>query len=504
MKPFLIAISVIFLIQCCQIECSAQIYLSDNLSGVLVDTVYYVEADIRVEAGDTLQVQPGAEFHFLGNFYFNIEGYFSAVGSEIDSIKFLPFAGVECWKGIVFDFENCPDRSGQLRYCCFSSASESAVLCLRADIIIENCTFSNNISERGAGIYLNRSNPCIASCVFFNNSSERGSGIYCKTNSNPVISNCDFIENIAECGGGICAIHSSDPLIEDCFFSENSTINKGGAVCCSEHSRAILKRCIFNQNHTRIGGGIVCYSQRGIEIQNCTFYANEADSAGGGIYIVHPDSLLLVSSIFTLNTNGAVHFANLNNAPARYNDFFENIPANFMGLVPAGLGEVNSTNANGDSCDCLNNIFLDPRLTDPSAADFCLGDNSPCIDAGNPNSPWDPDSTIADIGAYYFDQILDVDDRKVVLIPAEYYLDRPYPNPFNSSVRIEYGIPVAALAKLTLYDVTGRVVDEILSGWQTAGYYHQIYTSDGLASGIYFLRFEINHFTKTEKVIYLK
>jgi hypothetical protein len=36
--------------------------------------------------------------------------------------------------------------------------------------------------------------------------------------------------------------------------------------------------------------------------------------------------------------------------------------------------------------------------------DFTLQLNSPCIDAGDPNSPLDPDGTIADMGAFYFDQ----------------------------------------------------------------------------------------------------
>ena len=36
--------------------------------------------------------------------------------------------------------------------------------------------------------------------------------------------------------------------------------------------------------------------------------------------------------------------------------------------------------------------------------DYNLMAGSPCIDAGDPMSPLDPDGTIADIGALYFDQ----------------------------------------------------------------------------------------------------
>ena len=50
------------------------------------------------------------------------------------------------------------------------------------------------------------------------------------------------------------------------------------------------------------------------------------------------------------------------------------------------------------------NITSNPLFADTSNADFHLTQGSPCIDAGDPNSPLDPDSTRADMGALYFDQ----------------------------------------------------------------------------------------------------
>ncbi|MFH1861684.1 MAG: T9SS type A sorting domain-containing protein, partial [bacterium] len=46
----------------------------------------------------------------------------------------------------------------------------------------------------------------------------------------------------------------------------------------------------------------------------------------------------------------------------------------------------------------VNPLFVNPT------SDFHLQPGSPCIDAGDPASPPDPDGTIADMGAYYFDQ----------------------------------------------------------------------------------------------------
>jgi len=49
-----------------------------------------------------------------------------------------------------------------------------------------------------------------------------------------------------------------------------------------------------------------------------------------------------------------------------------------------------------------SNIQADPRFVNVNGNDYHLTENSPCIDAGDPNSPRDPDGTRADIGCYFF------------------------------------------------------------------------------------------------------
>jgi hypothetical protein len=52
-----------------------------------------------------------------------------------------------------------------------------------------------------------------------------------------------------------------------------------------------------------------------------------------------------------------------------------------------------------------NNISADPLFVGGIGAEqYMLLPTSPCIDAGNPSSPPDPDGTIADIGCFYFNQ----------------------------------------------------------------------------------------------------
>ncbi len=83
----------------------------------------------------------------------------------------------------------------------------------------------------------------------------------------------------------------------------------------------------------------------------------------------------------------------------RYNSFWNNNADFYVytGTIPEGLGELVIVNNNADSCDQYYNIFFDPLFADTVNFDFHLTGFSPCIDAGNPDSPLDPDSTIADI-----------------------------------------------------------------------------------------------------------
>jgi len=55
----------------------------------------------------------------------------------------------------------------------------------------------------------------------------------------------------------------------------------------------------------------------------------------------------------------------------------------------------------------------DPRLADPENGDYRLTADSPCIDAGDPDSPLDPDGTRADMVAFYFHQ------RDIAVEPRE-------------------------------------------------------------------------------------
>ena len=100
-------------------------------------------------------------------------------------------------------------------------------------------------------------------------------------------------------------------------------------------------------------------------------------------------------------------------------------------------------------------------------------------------------------------------------IPAEFVLKANYPNPFNPTTTIAFGLPEKANIHLTIFNVVGQEIAELYSGELSAGY-HQLQwngrnQSDYAApSGIYFYRMDAvglndaKHFTDTKKMILLK
>lgn len=87
--------------------------------------------------------------------------------------------------------------------------------------------------------------------------------------------------------------------------------------------------------------------------------------------------------------------------------------------------------------------------------------------------------------------------RTADTLPAEYALDRNYPNPFAPSTTIAFALPEPMAVTLSVYDVTGRrvalLVDEVLP----AGRHTVTWDAADRASGTYFYRLVAGSFSQT-------
>gem|GEM_PF-2373281 len=149
------------------------------------------------------------------------------------------------------------------------------------------------------------------------------------------------------------------------------------------------------------------------------------------------------------------------------------------------------------------NLFLNPLFVSVDSADFNLLADSPCIDAGDPDSPLDPDGTRADIGAYYFPHKVSV-RGEYVIPPISISLISSYPNPFNSSTRIAYDLPIGGMVSLTVYDLSGREVAQLADGVQPAGRHSVIWQAEGMATGVYLVRLTMGETTVVSKALLIR
>lgn len=99
---------------------------------------------------------------------------------------------------------------------------------------------------------------------------------------------------------------------------------------------------------------------------------------------------------------------------------------------------------------------------------------------------------------HYLKQIVEI------LLPQKYFISQNYPNPFNPETKIEYNLPIATNIAIKLYDLAGREVSMIESGYREAGYYSLVFNAKELAGGIYFYRLQAGDYTMVRKMILIK
>lgn len=96
-------------------------------------------------------------------------------------------------------------------------------------------------------------------------------------------------------------------------------------------------------------------------------------------------------------------------------------------------------------------------------------------------------------------------DRENNIVPAQFYLDQNFPNPFNPSTEIKFGINEASNIDLRIYDALGREVAVLINNqFMSAGSYNVKFNASNLASGTYIYRITTGVNTVSRKMQLLK
>ncbi|MBT3233925.1 MAG: T9SS type A sorting domain-containing protein [Calditrichaeota bacterium] len=327
-----------------------------------------------IAGDDTLIIDPGVTVLFAdGRTGIDCWGVLIAEGTEEDSITFDIFEG-ENWFGIVL-----MDTSWD-------------------DIEIKNISFS-----------------------------------YCKFVNWRPLNQFGRLTNLVTVGS-----NDHKPVFRNCFFQGRGPVITSGFQVEMYHCRfsnveqfgldyevnletrlpetSVISHCVFeialNCGCIRVG------PRSSVIVSNCLFYPT-----GPGYPIVATDSCQIKNNIF-MGSGSMISLEYRVNPDAPLPQISNNLFFNQRedaDLILHGeieldeFGVNNRVNANGDSTDVFGNLFMDPQLVIEGEFPemYYPTDGSPCIDAGNPDSDPDPDSTVADIGPFFFPQ------RNIRINPTE-------------------------------------------------------------------------------------
>ena len=363
--------------------------------------------------------------------------------------------------------------------------------------ILNNVTISGN--ESGGIACYNNSNPILDSVIISNNTV--WSGLFC-INSSPILTDVIISGNSGYEGGGIYFEGIGSLLLQDVIITGNSALGMGGGVAIIGYGEEVVDIVMVDvvvaDNYADDAGGIFCHVGVNLSLTNVTVSENSVDDGGivGGVGCEFDCILNITNSIVW------------NNDP--------------MDIYLYGFGcesNITYSDIGGQGWQGIGNINTDPLFADPANGDFHLtwahfpvqdSTMSPCIDAGDPNSLLDPDSTIADMGAYYFDQT----QNSVSNIPiqqSEFMLYQNYPNPFITVTKISYNLPINIKnPTIEIFNIKGQIIKKLKI--QNSKFKINEVVWDGkdehknqVSSGIYLYRIKTDDFvSKTKNMLLLR
>lgn len=276
------------------------------------------------------------------------------------------------------------------------------------DSISGNFIISNATGWYGGGIHSESSNPLITRNVVDSNyAGQNAGGIGCSYSNSQVIHNVVTNNTAGTYNGGGINCYMASAAIRYNTIQFNSAVEKGGGIHCNQNTGPIIANVISDNDAGLQGGGISLESCDPTIMNNTVSY-NVSNQDGGGIHCLTSNPVIVNSIVYFNNaTNGSDLYLTGSSSP--------DISYSCIGGYPPVAG----------------NIDTAPLFRDADNGDFRLkattcgyAENSPCIDAGDPDifddtldCAWGLETSRSDMGAYgginQYPRILDIPDQEI-------------------------------------------------------------------------------------------
>ena len=390
--------------------------VSSDLHLTAAKNPWYGSDDITVDSGATLTVDAGVMIMMADSADLRICGSLRINGEENRPVIIKPdsASGARAWGALCFT--NTSDTS----YCSY--------------LRIENASFSKtapetfpaSISTNGTPLYLDHAD--ISSCRLpfvakGGNTTIRSShfrsrvtcGLIHIKGGTALIEGCDLQGNDAPDVDGIDfdGVYGGiirGNILHDFTGSNSDAIDLGENACGALVENNLIYHC--TDKGVSVGQASTA-TIRGNTILQCGLGIGIKDS-GSTAFIdrnTFHDNVKAVAC-FEKNTGAGGGTATVKNCI-----FSESIVSPTF-CDPLSVLTVSYSLSTSGDLNGSNNLSGNPLFISPSTGNFMLQAASPCIDAGDPDSPPDPDSSLPDLGAHFFAQDIIINEIRYLLFDA--------------------------------------------------------------------------------------
>jgi len=313
------------------------------------------------------------------------------------------------------------------------------------------------------------------------------------------IDNCEFSKNHGERIGALRIVGNiSDISITNSRFMENSSDLWTGCMNISSGGTGTVTNCLYTFNSAGAGsaGATGSNVDANINYINCTFVGNSAVTGGGALGLRGSVTSNVINSIFWGNSPNQISLTALTDTTpcqlylnyCNIQDGLDSIAVDTISMVHWGEG----------------NILAQPMFEDTLNGDFSLSDISPCIGVGIDSievmGTWftcpgtdlfgdprpNPAGTMPDLGAIESPLPDTTSSIHHVEMDNKRFHLKTYPNPFTTTIEIEYILEKSSIVNIYIYNQLGERKIFVSNELQKRGKHSFHIDLSTLSTGIYY------------------
>ncbi len=348
---------------------------------------YYLNSTLTIGENDTLIIREGTTIIIDTAVNIVVYGNMFVKGTTVAPVKILPKVKTIGWGQIKLL------KKGS--HCSFEHAEivDGAVIAIAVHLVYRHIHFINRqkLPNNYNITRVNWGSADLQNCSI--EGSGKGEGFLLKNMSKAIIRNCTF---------------SNIPDAIECVRLKSSRISNNLFVNIPDDA-IDLNNCI----DIMIDSNIIIYAHdRGLEIGSEIFGPSEKImvqrnlivNCKEGITFKEGSSGIIINNTLFQNKYGVVCVELVGGKGGSKVEIENTIisQSKVSTIKTDSLSEVLINYSLSDKCkmDGRGNLFENPQFSNPIIYDFSLNITSPCINAGNPDTPSDPDWPLSNIGAY--------------------------------------------------------------------------------------------------------